>query len=275
MTPTQVATNVLGILSGILTVAASTGCAATASTPRFSGWLTNGSAAIVASRPQIERQPGTATLDRDPSSNALTLSLGPPVTNGAHASTIVGAVRILLRFQLPRATSGSVKDVYLPLLASHHVALDRVWVTDGGGEVVVALSCDQLGLDLITTSLFSPAGVLGVADLGAAGVVALEGRAVRPEFPYGSLWTLEERGKTSILVRSHVEYPVWLYDIETVEQESIIRISINRMLPPHKWIRLSVGRRANAHATALRAAPIPVVPTAFWQRYRLSKGETR
>jgi hypothetical protein len=275
MTAALRATPMLGTFGFILIAVASSGCATSTSTPRFSGWLTNGSAAILASRPQILRQLGTATLDRDPSSNALTLSLGPPVANGARASTIAGAVRILLRFQTPRVVSDVIKNVYLPLLASRHVSLDRVWVTDGGGEIGVALSCDQLGLDLVATTLFSPAGLQGVADFGAAGAVALEARAVRPEFLYGSLWTIEERGRTSILVRSHVEYPVWLYDVETVERESITRISINRMLPPHKWIRLSVGRRANAHATALRAAPIPVVPTAFWQRYRLSKGETR
>ena len=218
----------------------------------LSGYLVNGTDSLEKRSPTLPAESrqvadGTATLSRDSFTNALSMTVSPRRFANA-ASSILPASRMLqftfeMPWELPEDAAKERLRLFMPIAVSEHISIEDTALTPSRRALVVTMSANDLGADLILASLFSPSGIHGVAyDSGQHLAIPLEARAVQPWFYWGTVWTHsgEPKNKT-VIIQSEVEYPVIVDRITFAAAGAAHTVIVGKTLQP--WSHLRVDLR--------------------------------
>jgi hypothetical protein len=184
----------------------------------------------------------TAIMIRDKFSNALGLSVSP--SSVAHlwgqSSTIPKSRLVWMRFDTQIELPDDLPEIFLPIIISKHIFLERTFISFSRRTINVILAADDLGADLILSALFSPAGIQGVAQFKTIPlVIPLEACAIQPWFAWATVWLDSgHNDPKEVVLRSEVEYPVIVDRITYSSEGKKVEFNIGKRLKP--WGTLSV-----------------------------------
>jgi hypothetical protein len=202
------------------------------------GYLILGSDELVNAIPAPSLLTNAIVL-RDPYSNALEIVVSPPQNEHALSSIIPKTYFISFAFHTDKELPVEVPYVFMPVAVSLHITVEKTSVAMSRHEILLLMSMDRLGADLLLATLFSPGGVQGVAQFSNASLVLpLEARAEQPWFAWGTVWTNSKKKTKEILLRSEVEYPVLVDEVTFSSGGTTRTIPVRRRLKP--WTRMLI-----------------------------------
>lgn len=266
----KIATNALraGVLAGspsrgawrIGLVVVVLSCAAScASPPTFVGYLRNDSSHIQSAPGATDTRQEAIVLRE--SENRLNLTLFGPRNAGALSSVSPQDFALTLRFTTDRALPAATPEVFVPVFMSRHLQLLRSTVAVSGKDIVLELSADRLGTDLVLGALAAPGGIRGIAYFPTLTMgIPLVAEAFRPEFVWGEVYSRKSpTGRPCIGLRDVGEYPFLIW---TVRAPNGLSLHPKRRVAPYRyeWICSSAltgiaPSSVEVDATRLRTAP--------------------
>lgn len=206
------------------------------------GWFVNATNRLVVNEPPAPNLDRKAVVLRDPYANALTISSGPPRVDSLKTSILPVTRTIQITFHTELPLSNEAPTVYFPIESSPHVHLGSAAVLTSNKDITVVFNVDQLGYDLLLSTLFSPRGLQGVAAFSSAHLtMPLEGRAEQPWFIFASIWSnMNDKRSKRLLFRSEIEYPVILDTLSFQVGGKAVDVPIGKTLRPWRVLRIKL-----------------------------------
>lgn len=207
------------------------------------GYLLHHSDALVPDWPPAPPLDNIGIVLRDPHTNALEITLSPPRSFQLLSSTVPRTHILSLNFSSSKELPREIPEVFLPITISEHISLEKVFISSSRKQIVIMISTDKLGADLLLATLFSPRGIQGVAFFKSAPLVLpLEARAEQPWFAWATVWakSATASGK-EIMVRSEVEYPVIIDQISLTTKNGLtLSQCVGKRLKPRDSFKIKL-----------------------------------
>jgi hypothetical protein len=194
--------------------------------PEFVGYLTNSDDAVHDILKQPVAPNSLVLLRREPD-NLLNLQIGGPEIEGTESSIKPGQYSIILTLAAFNSLPRGKPSVFIPLLNRQHVEIRRVSTAASGRSLILDMSADRLGVDILLTGLTAPGGLQGVAYFADSSTsIPISAEAFREEFAWARLYTAKDIFGNQCLGVSNVsEYPfrVWGIALQDGNQDRVAR----------------------------------------------------